>query len=198
MVFKQINWGNRNGTRDPPPSFMANAVKNFHIFFGNPSLTCTTWMLHRSPWRSLLLSKCSFTLFSLGTLHQLSLMLSDVIVENGPVFGKYEVWAVCSAETKQSIMIFICLLASTIASIAVYQRLPLPQLNKRGGTPLSGNQQRLIHSLRAICTSLSSLLQPVLSSDRWVVVRQQLDHALPRSAQAKCRARHSGKPPIVF
>ena len=85
---------------------------------------------------------------------------------HGSVFGKYEVWAVCSAETKQSIMIFICLLASTIASSAVYQKLPLPQLNKRGGTPLSGNQQRLIHSLRAICTSLSSLLQPVLSSDR--------------------------------
>ena len=28
-----------NGMEDPPPPFKANAIKNFHFVFGNPSLT---------------------------------------------------------------------------------------------------------------------------------------------------------------
>ena len=36
--YKKHFWKNVNGTR-PPPLFMANAIKNFHIFLG-PSLYC--------------------------------------------------------------------------------------------------------------------------------------------------------------
>ena len=74
----------------------------------------------------------------------------------------------------------------------------LPQCNKRGGNLLSGNQPRLIHSLSVISNfaPLTPFLHPPLClffrRSRWVAQAA----VLPRSAQAKCRARTPESLPI--